>query len=77
MSSIITYKGFRAEVFFDAEDGLLVGHILDIRDIVGFHAESIPELYDHFHDAVDSYLDWCSESGFDPQSRKLDDPMVN
>ena len=54
MSSIITYKGFRAEVFFDAEDGLLVGHILDIRDIVGFHAESIPELYDHFHDAVDS-----------------------
>ncbi len=33
------YKGYFAKVDFDAEDRLFVGHVIGIRDVVGFHGE--------------------------------------
>jgi predicted HicB family RNase H-like nuclease len=40
----MTYKGYAARVEFDAEDHIFVGHIIGIRDIVGFHGETVSEL---------------------------------
>ncbi len=55
------YKGYFAKVEFDAEDRIFVGHIIGIRDVVGFHGESVEELEQSFKEAVDDYLDACKK----------------
>jgi len=60
------YKGYHAAVEFDGEDGILVGRLLGINDVVGFHAESVSEMTAAFHAAVDDYLDACAKLGKTP-----------
>jgi predicted HicB family RNase H-like nuclease len=55
------YKGYFARVEFDAEDRIFVGHVIGIRDVVGFHGESVDELEKSFREAVDNYLDACKK----------------
>ena len=62
----MSYKGYSARIEFDAEDRLFVGHIAGIRDIVGFHGESVGELEAAFHEAVDDYLAACKKLGQEP-----------
>ena len=57
----MSYDGYSARVEFDAEDRLFVGHVAGIRDIVGFHGESVAELEAAFHEAVDDYLAACKQ----------------
>jgi len=56
----MTYKGYTAKVEYSEEDGCFVGHLIGLRDIVGFDGASVKELKSHFHKAVDHYL-WASE----------------
>ena len=62
----LNYNGFAARVEFDAEDRLFVGHIAGIRDIIGFHGESVAELEAAFHEAVDDYVAACEKLGQSP-----------
>ena len=38
------YKGYTARIEYSTEDGCLIGEIAGIRDIVGFHGDSVAEL---------------------------------
>lgn len=67
MSNVMTYKGYSARIEYDDEDGILFGQIAGIRDGVGFHADSVDELREAFHEAVDDYLETCAQIGKDPQ----------
>ena len=62
----INYKGYAAKIEFDPEDNILFGNIIGIRDTVGFHGESVSELKDAFHEAVDFYLESCEKAGREP-----------
>ena len=42
--NIMSYKGYAARIEYSDEDGCFIGHIAGIRDIVGFHGESVSEL---------------------------------
>lgn len=57
------YKGYTAVIAFSAEDECLVGHILGINDIVGFHGEAVEEIRKAFEEAVDFYLESCEKNG--------------
>ncbi len=61
------YKGFAARIEYSDEDGCLVGHIAGIKDIVGFHGESVAEMRAAFEEAVDDYLALCAETGKRPE----------
>jgi predicted HicB family RNase H-like nuclease len=52
----MSYKGYTASMVFDAEDKIIVGRVLDIDDIISFHAESVSAFEASFHAAVDAYL---------------------
>jgi predicted HicB family RNase H-like nuclease len=65
--STMTFKGYTARVEIDARDNLLVGHLLGVRDIVGFHAEDVTGLRAAFEDAVTDYLDTCAKLGKQPE----------
>ena len=57
----LTHRGYSARVEFDAVDRIFVGHIVGIRDIVGFHGASVNELESAFREAVDDYLAACKQ----------------
>ncbi len=61
------YKGYAAHIEYSDEDGCFVGHVAGIRDVVGFHGESVGELRSAFEEAVDDYLETCSKIGRKPQ----------
>lgn len=62
----LNYKGYTAKIEFDPEDNILFGNIIGIRDTVGFHSESVSELKEAFHEAVDFYLESCEKAGREP-----------
>ena len=67
MTNTMSYKGYSARVEYDDEDGIFVGRIAGIRDGVGFHADSVSELKEAFHEAVEDYLETCASIGKEPQ----------
>ena len=60
------YKGLAARVEYSEADGCIIGHVAGIRDVIGFHGESVAELRAAFEDAVDDYLATCEKLGRDP-----------
>jgi len=61
------YKGYAARIEFDAEDEIFTGRIAGIRDVIGFHAETVADLKAAFHDAVEDYIETCAKIGKSPQ----------
>ncbi|MBF8747379.1 type II toxin-antitoxin system HicB family antitoxin [Pseudomonas monteilii] len=52
---------------YSDEDQLLIGHVAGIRDMIGFHGESVRELRQAFEEAVDDYLETCKRLRCEPQ----------
>ena len=65
--STMNYKGYAARIEYSDEDGCFIGHIAGIKDVIGFHAESVNELRAAFEEAVDDYLATCAKVGRAPQ----------
>ena len=63
----MTHQGYAARIEYSDEDACFVGHIAGIRDIVGFHGESVDELRAAFQEAVEDYLETCQKAGRPPQ----------
>lgn len=62
-NSILEYKGYHTRIEYDKEGMCLVGKIEGIDDLVTFEAEKAHDVEKVFHEAVDSYLDFCKEVG--------------
>ncbi|WP_240462133.1 hypothetical protein [Burkholderia sp. Nafp2/4-1b] len=56
MTNAMTYKGYYARVDFDGRDNVFVGHMLGVDDKTSLHGETVVELTEDFHAAVDYYL---------------------
>ena len=63
----MTYKGYAASIEYSHDDECFIGHIAGIKDRVGFHGESVTELKEAFHEAVEDYLETCAAVGKEPQ----------
>ena len=63
----MNYKGYAARIEYSDEDGCFIGHIAGIRDVVGFHGDSVTELRAAFEEAVDDYLETCEKLNRTPQ----------
>lgn len=67
MNDPMTYKGYTAQITYDAHDEIITGRIADISDGVGFHADTVEALLSAFHDAVEDYVEACAKIGKEPQ----------
>ncbi len=65
--STMTYKEYAARIEYSDEDGCFIGHIAGIKDVIGFHAETVKDLRAAFEEAVDDYLATCAKLGRAPQ----------
>ena len=63
----MTYKSYSARIEYSDEDGCFVGHIAGIRDVVGFHGQSVVELRTAFREAVEDYLETCKRAKLVPK----------
>ena len=62
----LRYKGFIGSVNFSEEDSVFFGKIEGINGMVKFEGQSVQELTEAFHEAVDDYLAYCEEEGIQP-----------
>ena len=62
----MTYKGYISSVAFSEKDNVFFGKIEGINGLVNFEGESVKELTEAFHEAVDDYLAYCEEEGIEP-----------
>lgn len=59
----LKYKNFIGSVVFSEADNVFFGKIACIDGLVNFEGESVSELTNAFHEAVDDYLAYCAEEG--------------
>ena len=62
----MTYKGYLGSVNYSDKDQVFFGKIEGINGLVNFEGESVKELTEAFHEAVDDYLTYCKDSGIEP-----------
>ena len=62
----MTYKGYVGSVSYSEKDNVFFGKIEGINGLVNFEGESVKQLTEAFHEAVDDYLAYCEEEGVVP-----------
>lgn len=62
----MTYKGYLGSVAFSEKDQVFFGKIEGINGLVNFEGDSVKDLTEAFHEAVDDYLAYCKEEGIQP-----------
>lgn len=63
----LEYKGYFGSFELSNEDNLFFGKIEHIRSLVTYEGASAQELKASFQEAVDDYLDTCSQRGIEPE----------
>jgi predicted HicB family RNase H-like nuclease len=63
MNDVFEYAGYIGSAEVDSENDVLFGRLLYIRDVIGYHGNSVSELKAAFREAVDDYLAVCEEEG--------------
>ncbi len=66
MSQTLQYKGYDGSVEYSAEDRILHGSLLGIRDAIVYEGADVDSLESNFRAAVDEYLAFCEEEGKTP-----------
>ncbi len=64
--NIMTYKGYSAKINFDGRDNIFWGKVIGIKDSITFEGETVDQLIEDFHNAVDHYLADCKQEGRTP-----------
>ena len=67
MNNTLSYKGYTGSIEYSKEDNILYGRVLGISSLISYEGESIHELIDDFHGAIDDYLTLCAEDGSKPE----------
>lgn len=63
----MTYRGYTARVEYDERDDIFVGRVLGVTAIVGFHGETVAQLRQDFHAAIDFMIEDCRARGEEPE----------
>jgi predicted HicB family RNase H-like nuclease len=64
---MMEYKGYLAgPIDFDAENSTFSGTVAGLKDVIHFEGKTAKELARAFRASVDSYLEYCEETGQEP-----------
>ena len=74
--SSMHYKGYTARIEFDEADGIFWGKVLGLpsHTNISFEGQTVDQLTNDFHQAIDFYIEDCAQSGkpaLKPASGKL------
>ena len=64
----LSYKGYTGSVEYSEEDNCLFGKVQGMRsDSITYEGNTVAELTEDFHSAIDDYLLLCEEKGIKPK----------
>lgn len=64
---MMEYKGYLAgPIDFDGENSTFSGTVAGLKDVIHFEGKTAKELARAFRASVDSYLEYCEETGQEP-----------
>ena len=66
MNSTLHHRGYDGSVEYSAEDKMLHGRVVGVRDMISFGGQSVRELETNFRNAIDEYLEFCEKRGKKP-----------
>lgn len=61
------YRGYTARIDYDADNNILIGVVVGMKETLRFHGASVDELRADFEFAVDHYLASCAAEGVKPE----------
>ena len=67
IKNTMSYKEYSGSVEYSDEDSLFYGRIIGINDHITYDGSSVSELRSNFRDAVDEYLEICSQMNKNPE----------
>ena len=67
MNNTMEYKGYIGSVEYSDIDHILYGKVQGICSLISYEGESVFDLIEDFHGAVDDYLAVCAEEGISPE----------
>jgi predicted HicB family RNase H-like nuclease len=67
MKNRMEYKGYLGSVNYNDEDEIFYGKVEYIRGLISYEGHDVESLRAGFHEAVDDYLELCSERGIEPE----------
>lgn len=76
MKKQMIYKGYCAKIEYSEEDECLIGRVSGIRHGITFHGDSVKEIRQAFEEAVDVYIDGCTERNEEPEKPVADRSVV-
>ena len=62
----MAYKGYFAKISFDERDEIFWGKVIGIKDSITFEGETVAQLTEDFHNAINHYLTDCKKEGLTP-----------
>ena len=62
----LRYRGYEGSVAVSLDDRVLHGRVLFVNDLVSYEGATVPELEASFREAVDAYLELCTDKGTEP-----------
>lgn len=66
MSQTLQHRGYDGPVLYSAEDKMLHGRVLGVRDMISYGGTDVRSLEKNFCDAVKEYLAFCEAEGKTP-----------
>ena len=61
---MLEYKGYLGTI--EADDGVFVGRVAGLRDVITFEGATFAEVEQAFRDSIDDYLEFCAQRGEKP-----------
>jgi len=66
-SNCLNYKDYVGSIEFSEEDGVFHGRVVGIKSLISFEGDSVHAITEDFRNAVDEYLEFCTENGLEPE----------
>ena len=66
-NNYLHYKEYVGSVEFSEEDAVFHGKVVGIKSLISFEGDSVSAIINDFHNAVDEYLEFCVETGKQPE----------
>lgn len=64
IGQFVEYKGYVGSIEYDPHDRIHYGSLLNIKDSISYHAKTIEELSERYHEAVDRYIEFRNNIDF-------------
>lgn len=73
----MNYKGYIGDMEVAEREGVIYGRVINMtRDKITFSGKTVEEARRDFEEAVDDYLSWAEEEGFEPEKPHRGEFMV-